>query len=79
MSESDKSDDSMDDESDCEGEFSVEESRDREWEICWAEYWYIGCFYKETKVWTGGAWVDSGKEVGDGEGDGLNLDVWGFC
>ena len=33
MSESDKSDDSMDDKSDCEGEFSVEESRDGEWEI----------------------------------------------
>ena len=27
VSESDKSDDSMDDESDCEGKFSVEESR----------------------------------------------------
>ncbi|KAK9204780.1 hypothetical protein WN943_015044 [Citrus x changshan-huyou] len=42
--ESEKSNDSMDDKADCEGEFLVEESRD-----------------------------DSGKEVGDGEGDGSNL------
>ena len=39
----------------------------------------MGCFFKETKVWIGGGWVDSGKEVGDGEGDGSNLDVCGFC
>ena len=33
VSESDKSDDSMDDDSDCKKEFSVEKSRDGEWEI----------------------------------------------
>ena len=33
VSESDKSEDSMDDKYDCVGEFSVEESRDGEWEI----------------------------------------------
>ena len=38
VSESNKSDDSMDDESNCEGEFSVEESRDGKWESCLAEY-----------------------------------------
>ena len=32
--ESDKSDDSMDDETDYEGEFSIEELRDGEWKIC---------------------------------------------
>ena len=32
--ESEKSNDSMDDKADCEGEFLVEESRDGEWESC---------------------------------------------
>ena len=34
VSESDKSNDSMDDDSNCEGEFFGEESRNGEWENC---------------------------------------------
>ena len=37
----------------------------------------MGCFSKETGGWIDGEAV-TGKEGGDRDGDGLNMDVWGI-